>query len=111
MLERLLLRSFFNSITVFNYCIFDIDNKVLETIGYIAGSHLAAAHKKFIAVKVKKYMALIINPNGTDLTSNLEYVKVDSIKYMNNIGAKQITKEEYNSFITFTIDDFEEVTL
>lgn len=61
----------------------------------------------FIAVQAKRYIPDIFIGSSSSLT----YEKMDTIKVMNMIGAKQITKEEYNSFINFTEDDFEELPL
>ena len=61
----------------------------------------------FIAVQAKRY---IFSVSG-HTNSPIMYGKVDTIVAMNYFGAKQITKEEYNSFITFTEDDFQEIPL
>lgn len=62
---------------------------------------------KFIAVQAKRYLFGIYGHQNSPVI----YSKMNTFDAMNYVGAKQITKEEYNSFINFTEDDFEETPI
>ena len=85
----------------------DIDNEVIEITSSKLFELYDDAVNKIVAIQAKRYIAdVVVHSSGS-----IEYGKVDTINAMNIIGAKQITKEEYNSFITFAIDDFEETPI
>lgn len=89
------------------YIIVEMDGKVLESHSSVLINVATSTEKAPIAVKTRKWICMITE-SGNMTEVKLEYIKADAIKYMNFLGAKQITKEEYNSFINFTEDDFVE---
>lgn len=92
------------------YIIVDMDDKILEINTSMLIDVATSTKKTPIAIKTRKWVC-VINDVGGLTEVKLEYKKADAVKYMTLLGAKQITKEEYYSFINFTEDDFEETPL
>lgn len=96
------------AILVFPYVIVNLHGDVLK-INSAQALNLSqeGVNVELIAIQAK---GTIFNISG-HTNSPILYAKTNTFDLTNYIGAKQITKEEYNSFINFTEDDFEETPL